>query len=928
MDKYPATLSVHLDLCTRFFPCSLTVRGHSFVELHCTEKSSISCLSSVGCTELEFEYVDLVCAEEIRSESVIKIQGSKLHISNTTFAGCGSKNPGAVINSYDQAQLNIQSSVFQNIFSEGLGGAIASVGSSINLSLSDFLNCSSRQGGGAIWISSYRGCYGTPVTVNATVKIVSSDFVECRSWGPGGAIFASPDVETQSNMQANIYLSQTSFIDCWSFGNGGAISATHGSELALIDSLFYRNAADGMGGGAVHLKDAFFLNYGSVFLNNTALYGGGGAVFWESKMNPALFHDCPAKSARSLQISSGGTYSWLSCVDNNTSKLGNCVLNQSPYTSPQTTLKNSSLESNVRIIYSKSSNNSLPNLDNGICCFQNRAKYGICIASDFKRLNIEYDEKMFVFPGISFTFIVGKIDAYNQTIRSDSNSLIQAYPHSTSANGSRKFLIAGSALSVFQEGVARFSFAIKPYFVFIDARSRHTAIFETPSIFLMGLDLQTSEYMRSDLVSISISKDSGVCPAGFVLVSDATGGVSGLASCSLCPPGTYSIDPLGGYQAPGCLNCPAGGICLEGGDDIRFLVGTWGVSNGKYLILSCPANYQLINSSDGTSRGKFSHDVQQCKPCSSTEYIVDPNIGACNPCPKGARCPSDFSCSLQTSALYPHRKNCPAGDQVIGDWEIDALTGTYVLKSCPGNYTLIDSYEAGTPDLQRCEECTSGQYIVYPDWQDCQTCPKGAVCPDLSCAFRNPPFFECFHGDSILGEWLMDNFSGTFVLVNCPPGYTLISTAQAGSKDLQHCTQCLPGQYIISPSTDACQTCPKGALCPDLSCAFGNPSFTCLSKIPIIGDWIVSGKIYRLINCPLGTTLLNSTVGSSSGAFSAEIQQCKPCPQDTYIIHPNTDECQACPPGCACWSAFCRSSSCRDSNRPKHILHEKYELFV
>ncbi len=79
-----------------------------------------------------------------------------------------------------------------------------------------------------------------------------------------------------------------------------------------------------------------------------------------------------------------------------------------------------------------------------------------------------------------------------------------------------------------------------------------------------------------------------------------------------------------------------------------------------------------------------------------------------------------------------------------------------------------------------------------------------------------------------------------------------------------------------------------GAFCPD------GATFT--PKVTG-SEWVASDGIFKLVSCPKGTELLNSTMGTSYGTFAAAFQQCKPCGEGKYIIDPNRDECQDCPPG-------------------------------
>ena len=893
----PSLLTFNLVLCTQFFPCKLSIVGNASGNLIRAPNSSLACFLSLNCSALRLQNINFLCNGS-QAKSTIVIQGSTLDILNVSFSDCWAFSDGGAINSYDQAYVSVQSSRFQNLRSETLGGAIAAVGSRVTILNSEFINCSASQGGGALWATSFPGCYGSFMSMGALIEIKTSLFRGCSTGGMGGAILAFPGPNSVNDIKVYIHIAQTIFLQCRSSKQGGAISATYQTELALDNAEFYNNCADGYGGGALHLQNAFFADYQSVFVNNTAPSGGGGVLYWESSIHAARWYNCSPGSSAMILLQDGEN-EWLSCSD------------QISVENHTTTTSNIGVQAGTSICYSSYSNlNESAKIEleqdskyldqmRCHCGYGNRAKYGPCIASDYKRLalsNVPLNGNA-AYAGISFAFLAVKVDAYNQTIFSDSVSLLQAFPYSDIGAVSETYLIVGSTLSRFLEGSALFSFSITPSFQFryLEPGLWTTKLLGTPSLFLDGVDQQTNTSMQSDSFAISFWDDGRACPLGYVLSFDTSVGFNGssFASCKYCPPGTYSIDPLGGYESPSCLNCPAGATCSTGGSDIIFGIGNWSVSQGMYILYNCPSQHMLINATDGSSKGQFSHDAQQCKPCGSSEYIVKPNTDQCMPCPKGAQCPSDLSCALR----YPLPFVCPVGDRIIGIWEVNMTMGTFILKECPLNYTLISTSEAGSAELQRCSECPIGSYTVHPDTQSCQTCPKGALCSDLSCALRNPPSFLCPH-DEVIGTWVVENSSSTYVLENCPSGYTLVSTAKAGSPDLQQCKLCSVGEYIVDPAKDDCQPCPKGATCPDLSCALTNgPSFACSYGESILGSWVVFDSTYILINCPSGTSLLNSTVGTSRGTFSAQIQQCRPCPSDTYIIDPNHDECQPCPPG-------------------------------
>jgi hypothetical protein len=104
--------------------------------------------------------------------------------------------------------------------------------------------------------------------------------------------------------------------------------------------------------------------------------------------------------------------------------------------------------------------------------------------------------------------------------------------------------------------------------------------------------------------------------------------------------------------------------------------------------------------------------------------------------------------------------------------------------------------------------------------------------------------------------------------------------------------QCKGRKYLASGSgtTLACADCPSGAECEDRTCAFGLGNRSCA-----LGTWQrdeVSGE-YWLKSCPAGHETQNT---------SYDVQQCFKCDPDTrYIVSPDTDSCQKCPPGLLCF---------------------------
>jgi hypothetical protein len=279
-----------------------------------------------------------------------------------------------------------------------------------------------------------------------------------------------------------------------------------------------------------------------------------------------------------------------------------------------------------------------------LCGANNSALYGYyekCIATDFWKLQVSKVSGM-VYSGVAFNFMAIKQDAYGTTILSDSSSILQAIP--TTAAGETESLasILGSAVSVVKRGQALFQFGIKATFSKIDYDRKLAGTNSPIFLSIEGADMESASgsKMKSDLVSVHMQQGGGVCPQGYILALDKEGEVNGSAVCTRCKSGTYSVSPLAPGSptaSPACLSCPAGGDCSLGGADIRFRDDEiWHVIDGEYILISCPSGYQKINSTAGTSKGRFSSILQQCKVCLPEQYIVNPDTDSCQQCPPGA----------------------------------------------------------------------------------------------------------------------------------------------------------------------------------------------------------------------------------------------------------------------------------------------------
>jgi hypothetical protein len=177
-DNTTAFASSPLSLCTKYLPCALQVRGDGAVEL--SGDAQFVCLSSAGCSSISIYAVDFTCRDN--SKSAFQMQGSVLTMFKASFVGCRSGTDGGVVQAYNLAEVMINACNFTNVHSGGFGGAVAAYGSSLSVIDSRLHNCSSRSGGGAVWVSAFPNCFRTSQANNNTyLHIITSVFVRCST---------------------------------------------------------------------------------------------------------------------------------------------------------------------------------------------------------------------------------------------------------------------------------------------------------------------------------------------------------------------------------------------------------------------------------------------------------------------------------------------------------------------------------------------------------------------------------------------------------------------------------------------------------------------------------------------------------------------------------------------------------------------------
>ncbi len=177
---------------------------------------------------------------------------------------------------------------------------------------------------------------------------------------------------------------------------------------------------------------------------------------------------------------------------------------------------------------------------------------------------------------------------------------------------------------------------------------------------------------------------------------------------------------------------------------------------------------------------------------------------------------------------------------------------------------------------QRCAQCLETEYIVFPDAQECQLCPRGLQC-------RGDDVVELKVPGSV---W--DEVDGVYYLVSCPPGYLLENNSTLVKQQCvgcpvglectvttglcRECTPCPPGYYKETLGPELCEPCDRDTFNPD----YGATS------------------VAECRACP--------QYASTQQNASTQASDCV-CAESTYIIEePNSTGpiCRECPIGAEC----------------------------
>ena len=657
-----------IELCSIFYPCSMVLKGSNHSSsLERRGNGSIACLSSSGCSMLSLNSARVVCNGVLSSYPVLDVESASLYVHSVTFIECSSESDGGGVRCYGAGGLvEIYYSSFNFVKSEGMGGAISAIGCSVFVDNCIFRSCAASRGGGAISGSQFQ-CYGSNQDVQTLFQITSCLFEDCRSESDGGAM-------SISSSAASATIIRSVFSRCQSNSSGGSLAVIDSAAVQFVDNILEQNSADLSGGGIAVKQMAIVTIVGSSFSNNFANNAVGGAIY---ASEATLLIKDSAASGNSAQNGAGGAIYWDGSI------------------------VPTILEHGLQV----------QGLQAEFCGVGNHAIYGDCLASAYASLHVSAVPTQ-IFPGLPFLLVVTERDAYNQTILTDSDSVVETATSVDNTYKADSYVgISGSYISSLDAGQVSLSIILKPSFTKIDSIHSITQFKTRPAIYFRGLDAENGEIMQSAIISITMESGASVCPPGFILVLDQSRPGSNQTAregaCTLCASGTYSVNPLAGptTSTPACFNCFSTAIC-SGGYNVQFKLGTWVISGGMYTLVGCPLGYELVNSIGGV----FSHDVQGCIACDSDSYILNPNNSnyTCQTCPVGAVCNGNSLTSRVSGAV----------------WVGDTATGQYLLVSCPAGYVM----QAATLDGQQCLLCPATYYCVGGSAQS-SSCQDGTYSP-------------------------------------------------------------------------------------------------------------------------------------------------------------------------------------------------------
>ena len=257
----------------------------------------------------------------------------------------------------------------------------------------------------------------------------------------------------------------------------------------------------------------------------------------------------------------------------------------------------------------------------------------------------------------------------------------------------------------------------------------------------------------------------------------------------------------------------------------------------------------------GTYSGRGS---SECSECEDGKYKSDQD-DLCLDCPV-------YSWTLGKGKTNSSSCQCKAG--FFGRF------ATTCIRCVPGKYKV----DIGSG---KCTDCKLGKYSIEVQAISAETCLQ---CPPFQTSNGSGATF-CLCKLGYIRDCQSQNCNRCIPTELYDNGQCTTCPADA-SCDGSASIKCKPSTYLTTPhgsTKPVCQVCPRGALCPDGSgiCIFETRSqlrSECPHAPPLlVGQWEndETSGIWKLVSCPLGSLLINST---------AQASQCRTCETSSYSL--------------------------------------------
>ena len=308
-----------------------------------------------------------------------------------------------------------------------------------------------------------------------------------------------------------------------------------------------------------------------------------------------------------------------------------------------------------------------------------------------------------------------------------------------------------------------------------------------------------------------------------------------------------------------------------------------------------------------------------CSAC-PRHHLYNVTTRTCQKCPSGSTAVKGARSCTQKNGTLPEtllRKSCDnkcmKGKQLNKTYEM--------CEWCPRN-----KYQNSSTKINpECIPCPGDKLTIFPGAQEASDC----LDPCLSGTFMNASSGSCM--DCPIGTYMdIDKHSSTRCKT-CEMGKT---TRSVGSKAVNDCYHCLPGEFYNSTEM-MCTSCPMGKYQDEVNkdsckdCASGTTTLKMSSKT--LSDCVKVcgvGKFLNDSNCfdcpkntyqdvkehnateckPCGPNEITNATGQSdvSSCFvscdegwflNKSVSQCKKCPVGQYQDQSGQDHCKQCPDG-------------------------------